>query len=124
MRPYQNYYNEYPFNAYRGNTPFSVPRMPTKDINPIKKPLTISKALTNAEKGIDTISSLIPIYQKVKPVIENSKDFVNLIKKKITTSSKKNVEKVDVEVVDNEEKNETKEEKEVKEETKPNKPFF
>ncbi len=121
----------YPYNPYPNNfsspmrsSPFNVPRMGAKEAV-FKKPLTLNSALSSAEKGIDTISSIIPIYQKVKPVIENGKDFVTLIKSKLAKKQEKKVEKVDVEIVD--EVKETPKQKEIKkekEETKPNNPFF
>lgn len=121
---YRNYYK----NAFNQNpndiiSPFQNPRMGDLDIMNMKKPMNLSRSLSRVEKGIDTISSFIPLYQKVKPVIENSKDFVNLIKKKLnkTTKSKKKVEKVDVEIVN---ENKQADDDILKEETKPNNPYF
>lgn len=126
--PYNPYsYNPYPnnFSSPMRNNPFNVPRMGAKE-TVFKKPLTLNSALSSAEKGIDTISSLIPIYQKVKPVIENGKDFVSLVKSKLVKKQEKKVEKVDVEIVEDNKKEEEKKEdlKKEKEETKPNNPFF
>ena len=59
--------------------------------------------ILNAEKSIDTISSLIPLYQKVQPVISQGKNIVssliNTFKKKPNININKNVEKVDVELM-------------------------
>ena len=114
---YQNMGAPYPYTRGMQNNPFHVPRMGAKEITPLKKPMTFRHALTSAEKGIDTISSMIPIYQKVKPIVTSGKDFVANFK-----------DKVDVEIVDMESKAEKRkempQEKIIKEETKPNKPFF
>ncbi len=139
MRPYPNYYQNPNFyqnnymnpNSYRNDSPFTMPRMGQREMNGIpKKGFTLSSALANAEKGIDTISSIIPIYQKVKPVIENGKDIVNVVKQKFNKKKEKPKEKVDVEIVDEEAKEKqnknlnSEENLNKKEETKPNKPFF
>ena len=125
---YQNMGAPYPYKRGMQNNPFHVPRMGAKEITPLKKPMTFRHALTSAEKGIDTISSMIPIYQKVKPIVTSGKDFVTNFKDKFFKNKKKEPEKVDVEIVDMESKAEKRkempQEKIIKEETKPNKPFF
>lgn len=125
----QNYYkyvHGYGFPSYNYNSPFNVPRMGGKDVTRVKKGFTLNSALTNAEKGIDTISSIIPIYQKVKPIVENGKDFINLIKTKLVKTKEKKVEKVEPELVDpmNKTEKETIKETKKKEEKEPNAPYF
>ncbi len=127
MFPNYNYssFNQYD-NFYRTNvSPFNPPRINAGEAFLPKKGFTLTSALTSAEKGIDTISSLIPIYQKVKPVIENGKDIFNVVKKKFIKQEVKKetpVEHVDVEIVDTKKKEDQKQYR--KEENKPNNPFF
>jgi len=120
------YYNQnyrYNPNYNYQNNPFSTPRVNNEIfVNP-KKGMDFKRIITNTEKGIDTISSIIPLAQKVTPLISNGKDFIKNIKKQFTKKETKTVkkEKVEAELVEPSIK---KEEFIKKEETKPNKPYF
>lgn len=63
--------------------------------------MNMTQMIASAEKSVDTISSLIPLYQKVKPVIEQGKTMLNSVTSFFSSNQKKktNVEHVEVEVV-------------------------
>lgn len=114
---YQNYYRGVSTPSFKSN------------INPLngrKKP-SMRSMILNAEKSIDTISSLIPLYQKVQPVISQGKNIVssliNTFKKKPNININKNVEKVDVELMpqDNKKKQDT---YDYRNQDNNNRPFF
>ncbi len=120
-----NYSNNFtPYN----NIPFQVPRMSKPDaIFSQSRKLNIPTLLNRCEKGIDTINSIIPLYNKVSPLISNGKVIVNNLKKSIFKDTTKKVEKVDAEVVEDKVVNENtkpKDDEIIKEQNKPNSPFF
>ncbi len=119
-----NYASFNPYNSPYMN-PFKMPLMRNmNDFPPLRKPMTFKSMLDSANKSIDTISSIIPLYQKVMPIINTSKDVMSHMKNKLfKNNSIKEKEKVDVEIVDPVKKDDQKE-KIIKEETKPNQPFF
>lgn len=90
-----NYYPNY----------YSAVNIPSRRtfVNPIngRKSMNMTQMIANAEKSVDTISSLIPLYQKVKPVIEQGKTMLNSVTSFFSNNQKKktNVEHVEVEVV-------------------------
>lgn len=95
---YQNRNNLYYYN------PVNVPSRRSY-INPLsgKKSFNMSRMIQSTEKGIDTLSSLIPLYNKIKPVISQGKTMLssmnNFFQNK--TVKQRKVEHVEAEVVDN-----------------------
>lgn len=89
--PYQNYYR----------SPISIPNKRTF-VNPIigKKTFNLRDMITRTEKGIDTISSVIPLYQKVKPVIDQGKNMLTSFTSFLNKKQTNKLEKVEVEIVD------------------------
>ena len=73
-------------------------------INPLngRKNLPIKDLVLKAEKSVDTVSSLIPLYKKVQPVIEQGKSMFSNIGKlfKKDEKNKPVKEKVEAEVVE------------------------
>ena len=118
--PYQNYYR----------SPISIPNKRTY-VNPIvgKKTFNLRDMIAKTEKGIDTISSVIPLYQKVKPVIDQGRTLFNNFTTFMSKKQKVNTpEKVDVEIITNTEqnykKNEEKNEFNYRQNSTSSKPFF
>ena len=106
-------YQQYPYqNYYR--SPISIPNKRTF-VNPIigKKTLTFKDILSRTEKSVDTISSMIPLYQKVKPILDQGKNMFSSVTNFLTKKQEKKIEKVDIEIVTKQETNE----KEIKSET-------
>lgn len=119
----------YPYyqNYYRG---VSTPSFKT-NINPLngRKTTSMRSLILNAEKSIDTISSLIPLYQKVQPVISQGKNIISSIintfktkQSKIATNKK--VEKVDAEILPTFKENNTNTNFDYRNQDNNNKPFF
>jgi len=73
-------------------------------INPLsgKKTFNMSRMIQSTEKGIDTISSLIPLYNKIKPVINQGKTMLSSVNNffQNKTVKQRKVEHVEAEVVD------------------------
>ena len=96
--------NRYYNNQYRYQTLINIPSQRSY-INPlnVRKTFEIKDLIIKAEKGVDTISSVIPLYKKVQPVIEQGKSFVtnlNSFFKKNKKEDKPKVEKVEAEIVE------------------------
>ena len=115
---YQNYYRGVSTPSFKSN------------INPLngRKTTSMRSIISNAEKSIDTISSLIPIYQKVKPVISQGK---NIISSLVTTFTKKTnkepikrVEKVEAEILPTTKENSNNNNYDYRNQDNDNKPFF
>ena len=118
--PYQNYYR----------SPISIPNKRTY-VNPIvgKKTFNLRDMIAKTEKGIDTISPVIPLYQKVKPVIDQGRTLFNNFTTFMSKKQKVNTpEKVEVEIITNTEqnykKNEEKSEFNYRQNSTSSKPFF
>lgn len=92
----------------------------------------ISKVLSGTENVIATVNQVIPIYQQVKPLWDNSKGVRSALKKFFPFSkTSKSTTKENKEVIENPEiitpKKETKKtpvHEEEKEQNEPNQPFF
>ena len=73
-------------------------------INPLngRKNLPFKDLVLKAEKSVDTVSSLIPLYKKVQPVIEQGKSMFSNIGKLFKKGEKNKPvkEKVEAEVVE------------------------
>ena len=119
----------YPYyqNYYRG---VSTPSFKT-NINPLngRKTTSMRSLILNAEKSIDTISSLIPLYQKVQPVISQGKNIVSSIintfkTKQSKTATNKKVEKVDAEILPTNNTKTKEDDFNYRNEDDNNKPFF
>lgn len=96
--------NRYYNNQYIYQNPINIPSQRSY-INPLngKKTFEIKDLIIKAEKGVDTISSVIPLYKKVQPVIEQGKNFVsnmNSFFKKNKTKDKPKIEKVEAQIVE------------------------
>ena len=120
LMPYQNYYR----------SPISIPNKRTY-VNPIvgKKTFNLRDMIAKTEKGIDSISSVIPLYQKVKPVIYQGRTLFNNFTTFMSKKQKVNTpEKVEVEIITNTEqnykKNEEKSEFNYRQNSTSSKPFF
>ncbi len=122
-----NFNYNYPYR-----NPINIPSQRTH-INPLngRKSFSMSQMISSAEKSVDTISSIIPLYKKVKPIIDQGKSMLssvtNYFNKKTTTNTK--VEHVEVEIVDDETKDNKSENKMYEEQTyrtnnTQSKPFF
>lgn len=117
-----NYYRNN--NYYNNYSPFNVARMNNNNVffTP-KKNMSLSRSIQGIEKGIDTINSIIPLYQKVTPLISSGKDIFKKVKNTFIKKNETVKEKVDVEIVDTNNKYEDNINIK-KEETKPNNPYF
>ena len=96
--------NRYYNNQYIYQNPINIPSQRSY-INPLngKKTFEIKDLIIKAEKGVDTISSVIPLYKKVQPVIEQGKNFVsnmNSFFNKNKTKDKTKIEKVEAQIVE------------------------
>ena len=115
---YQNYYRGVSTPSFKSN------------INPLngRKTTSMRSIISNAEKSIDTISSLIPIYQKVQPVISQGKNIVSSListfSKKSNKDLNKKVEKVDAEILPTFKENNTNTNFDYRNQDNNNKPFF
>lgn len=76
--------------------------------------MSFQQMIGRAERSVDTISSLIPLYKKVKPVIDQGKTMLTSVTSFFSQKpkGKTQVEHVEAEVVETEEKKETAPEKE------------
>ena len=96
------YQNFNPYGYYRDA--INIPRTRSY-INPLngRKNVSLKTMINNAERSVDTISSIIPLYKKVKPVLDQGKTILSSITsyftKKEVTNKNNNVEHVDVEIV-------------------------
>ena len=115
--PYQNY--------YRG---INTPSM-RSNINPLngRKNTSLKSIIGTAERSIDTINSIIPLYQKVKPVIDNGKNILSSITSFFANTPKKEnkkVEKVDIEIVETPKQNKKEESFDYRSNQSNSGPFF
>ena len=95
--------NYYPY----GFSPINIPSRRTY-FNPLtrKKSVPFKDLISKAERSVDTINSIIPLYKKVQPIIDQGKTIISSVtsffkKTKDTKKEERNVEKVEAEVVDN-----------------------
>lgn len=101
---------KFTYSPYYG--PINVPSS-RGYINPLnrKKKPNLKHFINSTERSVDTISSFIPLYKKVKPVMDQGKTFVMSATDYFKNFKKKKpVEHVEAEVVSNN-YNEKKEEK-------------
>ena len=107
--------NRYMYNDPRYGAPVSVPTRRSY-INPLngRKSMSFQQMIGRAERSVDTISSLIPLYKKVKPVIDQGKTMLTSVTSFFSQKpkGKTQVEHVEAEVVETEEKKETAPERE------------
>lgn len=137
-QPYQMLINrpfQVPFDVRSTVTPFNIPRgnpfSPTAKIATEAAKanrLSLNKVIASTQKSINTINQIIPIYQQVKPIIDNTKDFSKVIKrafvrKKPETKIVEPKEKIEPEIVSPKKTN-TNSNPFPNEEKNPNKPFF
>lgn len=129
----QNY--SYPYSPY---PPVSIPRQRTY-INPLngRRTTSFKTLISGAEKSVDTISSIIPLYKKVKPVLDQGKTMLTSVTSFFSKkpeakakSDKRTVEHVEAEVVSEEPAPEKREEKaeeasfDYRKNSSESKPFF
>ena len=118
--------------------PFSTPKALTGIAAKTGKSFSLSSLLNGAQKGINTLNQIIPLYNQVKPLVQNGKQMLNIFKnvKKSNFEPEGNTESKEEEVIKEEPVNEEKKEEIIienneKEEnniifnkTSPSKPFF
>lgn len=137
MYPYmQNFipraFNSFPTSNVISNAaktiPFSTPKAALTTAAKTTKSLSFSSIINGAQKGINTLNQIIPLYNQVKPLVQNGKSMLNIFKKvKNTNFEPEGLEepisetKVE-EPTNNKEIN--KEENIIFNQTKPSKPFF
>lgn len=132
----------YPFNppvdpnAMRGINPISIPKGSAAAsrgglLAGVGSKMSLNKMITSTQKSLNTINQIIPIYQQIKPIIANTKDFAKVFKRALSKSPKS--EKVDVEIVEKKvqeakKSTNTAQKKEYnpypKDQKEPNRPFF
>lgn len=135
--PYLNNQNMYQSPQYYNNQRMNRPINPPKSKTPFKTParvgipkFTFSKFLTGTQEVISTISTAIPLYTQVKPLLSGARGLTKGLANKFFHSQKNSSK----EVISNPEIITPKEEKknhtthtysyDFQEENKPNKPFF
>lgn len=94
-------YNRNQFNYYQ--MPINIPSQRTY-INPLngRRNVPFKQILQKAEKSVDTINSIIPLYKKAQPLIEQGKtifSYVTSFLKKNEQKKELSKEKVEVEIV-------------------------
>lgn len=126
---YNPYYNPYYNRQFNGfNNPIRTPTNKNPIINTPKRSatkFTLSKFLSGSQEVIATISTAIPLYTQVKPLLSGAKN----VTKSLTSSLFKKKETVAKhEVIDNPEiitpKKEKPKQEQFEEQTQPNRPFF
>ncbi len=77
-----NFY--YPYNPYYRNIPNSfysyIPRATRQALSPFN----MGSLIQSAQKGINTINQIIPLYKQVKPIYTQAKSSLQGLKKYIT----------------------------------------
>lgn len=107
--------NNFNQGLYPYYSPINVPSRRSY-VNPLngRKSRPLKDLINKAERSVDTINSIIPLYKKVQPVIEQGKTIFSSIgtffKKNDNKKQEKNIEKVEAEIVEEPHK-EVKEEK-------------
>ena len=68
---------------------------------PVFRGLSIARVISGMSKGLDVANRIIPIYKETKPMIQNARNAVNLIKEfgnntanKIVTNTTKNTKEI------------------------------
>ena len=140
MYPYmQNFipraFNSFPTSNVISNAaktiPFSTPKAALTTATKASKSLSFSSLLSGAQKGINTLNQIIPLYNQVKPLVQNGKSMLNIFKKVKNTNfepeglnepiSETKVEEQEIKKEIIEENNE---DNIIFNQTKPSKPFF
>ena len=95
--------NYYPY----GFSPINIPSRRTY-FNPLtrKKIVPFKDLISKAERSVDTINYIIPLYKKVQPIISQGKNIITSVtsffkKSNNTKKEEKQIEKVEAEIVDN-----------------------
>lgn len=118
--------------------PFSTPKALSSIATKTNKSLSFSSIISGAQKGINTLNQIIPLYNQVKPLVQNGKQMLNIFKnvKKTNFEPEGNSEikeevTIKEEQVDEEKKeeiiianNEKEENNIIFNKTSPSKPFF
>ena len=61
--------------------PFTTPKALSNVVgNTATKSLSFSSILNGAQKGINTLNQIIPLYNQVKPLVQNGKQMFNIFK--------------------------------------------
>lgn len=133
MRTFNPMFNS--FNLARSTSPFATAgssfavRNASRGLisNLGSSKITLSGILNGAQKTIGTVNQIVPIYNQIKPMVQNSKTLLNVIKglKLPSTRNNKNIQNtintVTVESAPELDKADVKEEKNG---DTPSKPFF
>lgn len=115
--------------------PFSTPKAIANVATKTGKSFSLSSILSGAQKGINTLNQIIPLYNQVKPLVQNGKQMLNIFKNVKKTNfepeginneeTNKNENIQQDEIINNTEKNEVKEESNIIfHKSSPSKPFF
>lgn len=115
--------------------PFSTPKAIANVATKTSKSFSLSSILSGAQKGINTLNQIIPLYNQVKPLVQNGKQMLNIFKnvKKTNfepeginneeTNKDENIQQD--EIIKNPAKNDVKEESNIIfHKSSPSKPFF
>lgn len=60
--------------------PFSTPKAIANVATKTSKSFSLSSILSGAQKGINTLNQIIPLYNQVKPLVQNGKQMLNIFK--------------------------------------------
>ena len=75
--------------------------------NVVGSPLTLTKVLGGISKGLSIANQVIPLYQQAKPMIQNARKVMSVLKEfNSSTSNNKSEEKKIIDVKTNNEKTE------------------
>lgn len=110
--------------------PFSTPKAIANVATKTSKSFSLSSILSGAQKGINTLNQIIPLYNQVKPLVQNGKQMLNIFKNvKKTNFEPEGLNNEDIankeEIKDNIVKEEVKEDNNIIfNKSSPSKPFF
>lgn len=85
-------YFYYSQNPYVRNFPQSFYSFSNQFIkNPVRNGLNFNSLITSAQKGINTINQIIPLYKQIKPIYSQAKNSFASLKKYIRFPSNNNI---------------------------------
>ncbi len=130
--PATNFLNQGITNVATKTIPFSTPKAVAGTAAKATKSLSFSSIINGAQKGINTLNQIIPLYNQVKPLVQNGKQMLNIFKNvKKTNFEPEGVEEKEDSTAEVNENSIVKEIKKTNYEksvifnqTKPSKPFF
>lgn len=75
-----NFLNQGIANAATKTIPFSTPKAVASAATKATKSFSLSSIINGAQKGINTLNQIIPLYNQVKPLVQNGKQMFNIFK--------------------------------------------